>query len=79
MGEHAKHEVPMARIIAHELEILGSHGMQAHRYGAMLQMIETGKLPPQKLITRHIGLNEAPQALMEMDNFPGTGVTIIQP
>jgi alcohol dehydrogenase len=79
MGEHADTEVPMARIIAHELEILGSHGMQAHRYGAMLQMIETGKLAPQRLITRRIGLNEAPHALMEMGNFPGTGVTIIMP
>ena len=79
MGEHAKAEVPMARIIAYELEILGSHGMPAHRYGAMLQMIETGKVAPQRLIRRHIGLDEAPQALMEMGNFPGTGVTIIKP
>ena len=53
--------------------------MQAHRYGAMLQMIETGRLAPQRLITRHIGLNEAPQALMEMDRFSGAGVTIIKP
>ena len=34
----------MDRIIAHELEILGSHGMQAFRYRAMMDMIETGKL-----------------------------------
>jgi alcohol dehydrogenase len=79
MGEHANTEVPMARVIAHELEILGSHGMQAHRYGAMLQMIETGQLAPQRLITRHIGLNEASQALMEMDRFPSAGVTIVRP
>lgn len=79
MGEHANVEVPMARIIAHELEILGSHGMQAHRYGDMLAMIETGKLAPQRLITRNIGLNEAPQALMEMNSFQGAGVTMILP
>jgi alcohol dehydrogenase len=79
MGEHAKAEVPMARIIAHELEVYGSHGMQAHRYGAMLAMIESGRLAPQRLITRHIGLDEAPQALMDMDKFQGTGVTIIKP
>jgi hypothetical protein len=30
---------------AHELEILGSHGMQAHRYDALFAMIEAGKLP----------------------------------
>jgi alcohol dehydrogenase len=71
--------VPMARIIAHELEVYGSHGMQAHRYGDMLAMIETGKLAPQRLIMRHIGLDEAPQALMDMDKFQGTGVTLIKP
>ncbi len=79
MGEHARAEVPMARIIAHELEILGSHGMQAHRYGDILQMIESGKLAPQRLITRNIGLNEAPQALMAMNSFQGAGVTMILP
>ena len=79
MGEHSEAEVPMARIIAHELEILGSHGMQAHRYGAMLQMIETGRLQPQKLITRHIGLDDACEALAQLGNFPGTGITIIHP
>ena len=79
MGEQARAEVPMARIIAHELEIYGSHGMQAHRYGAMLAMIESGKLAPQRLIMRHIGLAEAPRALMDMDHFPSPGVTIIKP
>jgi hypothetical protein len=28
---------PLSKVIAHELEILGSHGMQAHRYDAYSQ------------------------------------------
>ena len=36
----------MAKVIAHELEIYGSHGIQAHRYGAMLAMVEAGTLHP---------------------------------
>src|SRR5690606_8576051 len=48
LGDHSEAKVPMARIIAHELQILGSHGMQAFRYKAMMDMIATGKLRPQK-------------------------------
>ena len=32
LGEHARPQIPMAKVIAFELEILGSHGMQAYRY-----------------------------------------------
>jgi alcohol dehydrogenase len=69
--------VPMARIIAHELQILGSHGMQAFRYGAMMSMIATGKLKPQKLVGRKLTLDEAPAALMAMDRFEGTGIGVV--
>jgi alcohol dehydrogenase len=77
LGGHNRPQVPMDRIIAHELEILGSHGMQAFRYQAMMDMIETGKLKPQALIGRHISLDEAPAALMAMDRFEGIGISMI--
>ena len=44
LGEHAHPQIPMDKVIAHELEIRGSHGMQAFRYSAMMDMIEAGKL-----------------------------------
>jgi alcohol dehydrogenase len=77
LGEHAKPEVPMAKVIAFELEILGSHGMQAYRYGAMMEMIRTGKLKPELLIGKHISLEEAPAALMAMGGFEGIGIGVI--
>jgi alcohol dehydrogenase len=77
LGDHARPPVPMDRIVAYELEILGSHGMQAFRYQAMMDMIETGKLRPQMLVGRHIGLSDAPSALMRMDEFEGTGISVI--
>jgi len=40
LGEHARPQVPMDKVIAFELEILGSHGMQAYRYPAMMEMID---------------------------------------
>lgn len=79
LADHAMPQIPMARVIAHELEIYGSHGMQSWRYDAMLEMIRSGKLAPEKLIGRHIGLNDAPQALATMDRFAESGITIIDP
>jgi alcohol dehydrogenase len=67
----------MAQVIGHELEIYGSHGMQAWRYDAMLAMLSAGKIAPQKLIGRRIGLEEAVPALMALDKAEGTGISVI--
>ncbi len=77
LGDHTTPQVPMAKIIGQELEIYGSHGMQAHRYGAMLDMISSGKLAPEKLVGDRISLSDAPKALMEMDRFQSIGATVI--
>jgi alcohol dehydrogenase len=71
--------IPTGLVVANELEILGSHGMQAHRYPQMLEMITEGVLQPEKLIGRRIGLDEAPEALVSMDRFSEVGVAIIDP
>ncbi len=70
-------KVPMAKVLANELAILGSHGMQAHRYGDMLEMIVSGKLSPERLIGRTINLEESIDALTSMNEFNTTGVTVI--
>lgn len=77
LDDHAQPKIPMDKVIAHELQILGSHGMQAFRYEAMLEMVRVGKLKPQKLIGKTIGLDEAPAALTAMDRFEGTGIGVI--
>ena len=77
LGEHSTPAVPMSRIIAHELEILGSHGMQAHRYDVMMPMILSGKLRPELLVGREISLEESIDALMGMDRVQGTGTTVV--
>jgi alcohol dehydrogenase len=77
LGDQSSPRVPMDRVIAHELEILGSHGMQAHRYPALLSMIDSGLLQPEKLIGKTISLEEALTELPEMDQFRGVGVTVI--
>jgi alcohol dehydrogenase len=77
LGDHAKAAIPMAKVIAFELEIRGSHGMQAFRYTPMLDMISAGKLSPELLVGKRISLGEAPAALMAMDRFEGTGISVI--
>lgn len=76
-GEHSLPPVPMGRVIGHELEILGSHGMQAHRYDAMFAMIEAGLLKPERLVGREITLEQSIDVLTGMDSFAGTGVTVV--
>jgi alcohol dehydrogenase len=75
--EHRHPPVPMDRIIAHELEILGSHGIQAFAYGRLLDMIAAGKLHPEKLIGQVVDLKEGIAQLTVMDHFKQTGVTVI--
>jgi alcohol dehydrogenase len=71
--------IPMAQVIAKELEIYGSHGMAARDYPPMLAEIASGALRPQHLITGHIGLGELADALTTMGDHPPTGVTVADP
>ncbi len=69
--------LPMGRVIGYELELLGSHGMAAHAYPAMLEAVADGTLNPDALVTRSIGLDEAGAALASIGSVPG--VTTILP
>ncbi|WP_067499372.1 alcohol dehydrogenase catalytic domain-containing protein [Actinoplanes sp. TFC3] len=71
--------VPMDLIVAHELEVLGSHGMPAHAYGSMMALVASGRLRPAELITREIALPAAPDALVALDGPGLAGITIIRP
>ncbi|HEY0458425.1 MAG TPA: zinc-dependent alcohol dehydrogenase family protein [Pyrinomonadaceae bacterium] len=74
---HHKTAIPMDLVIARELEIRGSHGMQAYKYAEMLEMIAAGKLRPEKLIGKTVSLEESLDELTAMNNFRGVGLTVI--
>jgi len=76
-GDHKHPVIPMDKVVAHELEILGSHGMQAFRYGVVFEMIKSGKLNPGILVGKTISLDEVPAALVNMNKFENVGVTVI--
>ncbi|MCY0943765.1 zinc-dependent alcohol dehydrogenase family protein [Streptomyces antarcticus] len=71
--------LPMERVIGWELEILGSHGMAAHAYPPMMELVRSGMLRPDLLVTSVIPLDAAPAALAAMGSAAGRGVTVIQP
>jgi alcohol dehydrogenase len=77
LGDQRHPAIPMDKVIFKELEIFGSHGMQAYRYAALLAMIQAGKLSPQKLVGKRISLEESLDELVQMDNFAGVGVSVI--
>ena len=72
-------EIPMALVIAWELDLLGSHGMAAKDYPEMLALVASGSLNPAQLVTREINLEEGAKALSELNNHPSSGITIINP
>ena len=66
--------VPMARVLAEELELIGSHGMAAHSYPQLLALVASGRLDPALLVTREISLDQAAEALTEVGQHPGMTV-----
>lgn len=71
--------VPMDRVIAWELDVLGSHGMAAVDYPAMLSQVEAGALRPQDLVERVVGLNEGARRLPSFESSAPVGITLIDP
>lgn len=76
-GTESNPPIPMHLVVAKELEILGSHGMQAHAYPDLLQLILEGKMDPTKLIGRRITLEGAVDTLVRMDTFEENGMVLI--
>jgi alcohol dehydrogenase len=77
LAEDSEVAIPMYDVLAKELTIIGSHGMQAHRYPEMLQLIVSGKLNPKKLIGKTVTLEQAGDELASMGQFAQQGVTVI--
>jgi alcohol dehydrogenase len=71
--------VPMDRVIAWELDVLGSHGMASVDYPDMLRLVEEGTLRPQALVERVVGLADGARLLPSVDAASPVGVTLIDP
>jgi alcohol dehydrogenase len=80
LGDQALPPVDMGLVVSRELQLLGSHGMAAHDYPAMLAEIADGTLRPELLVARVVGLDAAPEALMALGTpGQGPGTTVVVP
>ena len=77
MGGAQDAAVPLDRVIAKELEIVGSHAIAAHSFPEIFALVASGKVAPEKLIKHRVTLEEGARVLEKMGDFPETGVVMI--
>lgn len=77
LGQDLDPPIPMQVIIAKELRLLGSHGMAAHRFEALFNLVARGAVNPKRLIGRTVDLDEGVRILQQMDDFAEHGIAVI--
>ena len=70
--------LPVDIMVARELEFVGTIGMQPQRYPSMLNMVESGKLTPGKMVTNIVGIDEAAGVISSMANYGTVGTTVVK-
>lgn len=78
LAEEREGIIPMNLVIGRELEILGSHGMAAHGYARMFNMIRSGTLKPGLLVRKRVKLEDAAVEIEGMGRFSSLGATVIE-
>lgn len=79
LGDDAATSLPMDRVVAYELQVLGSHGMAARDYPAMLELVGSGAVDLGRLLGPVIALADVPDALAAMDRAESAhaGITVV--
>jgi alcohol dehydrogenase len=77
LGDERSVPVPMGRVISHELELAGVHGMAVRHYPALLDAITAGRLDPARLVGATVTLEQAGDELAAMSGFARHGATVI--
>jgi alcohol dehydrogenase len=78
LESHATPPIPLLETVyARQISIMGTRGIAASRFSALLGMIAAGRIDPARMITKRIALSEAGKALEAMNGYAGVGVTVI--
>src|SRR6056297_2702021 len=78
LGAHATPDLPLLDLVySRQITLHGTRGIGAHRFAALMGMIDAGRLDPARLVTQRIGLFGLHTALSAMDGYGGTGVTVV--
>jgi D-arabinose 1-dehydrogenase-like Zn-dependent alcohol dehydrogenase len=75
--EQGQVALPIDVIVFNELRVIGTVGMQPHRYPSMLQMVAAGQLKPGKLIGRTVPIEQAGEVLASMTQYATLGATVV--
>ena len=70
--------IPMADVIANELEIIGSHGMQAFKYPEIFELMHTKELSLKNMISEIISIDEVPEKLAGLNSRKTPGVIVMK-
>ncbi len=81
VGQDADPPVDLGRVVALELQLLGSHGLAAASYPELLGWVAEGRVDPGLLLRDVVDLDEAARRLVTLDRPGGGagGVTVIRP
>jgi len=74
--EQGEIPLPTDEFVAKEIDFRGSLGLQPSRYSEMLDMIKTGKINPQELVSETISLDEVPDTLAAMSDYDTMGIPV---
>jgi alcohol dehydrogenase len=77
VGDERSVPVPMSRVISHELQLAGVHGMAVRHYPPLLDAITAGRLDPARLVGTTVALEQAGEELAAMGGFARDGATVI--
>ena len=69
--------ITMSRLISNEIQLIGSHGVQATAYPEMFELINSGACDPKHLISGIISLEQSPRVVQRFAEAPPIGVGLI--
>ena len=72
-------QVPDERLVSHELDLLGSHGLAAADYPGLLALVASGALRPADLVGDVLPLDAAGAALAGLPGRTRPGVVVVEP
>lgn len=72
-----RNDLPVDVVIARELELVGSHGMDSRDFPPLLEAVAGGLIHLEKLVTKTVSLDEALEELPALGHFQHAGIIVI--
>ena len=76
-GATGSPRVPMARVAAWELELVGSHGADARDFPTLLAKVASGEWDVGRLVGAEVSLSQGAKAIEAMDHGSPLGITVV--